>query len=75
MLCFFFVRVPSVRVPGDVPPPGDPLQLHPLLLHGSVPSPAAARSLGAFRKHPPAGAAASGLPAEGRSLYRQHLRR
>lgn len=62
-------RVSSLRVPGDVPPPGDPLQLHPLFLHGLVPPPAPACPVGTDGEHPPSGAAAPGLPGEGGVVY------
>lgn len=68
---FFFCRISSVCVPGDVSPFGDPLQLHPVFLYGLISPPAAAGSVGADGKHPPSGAAAPSLPGEGRSQHRR----
>lgn len=72
VLFLFCCRVSSVCVPGDVPPPGDPLQLNSSFLYGFVPSPAAACAMGKDREHPPSGSAASGLPGERRRRHCQH---
>lgn len=65
----FFGRVSSVRVPGDVSPSRDPLQLYSLFLHGFISPPAPACPVGEDREHPPSGAAPPGFPGEGGFIY------